>query len=391
MEIAIFGAGVAGLGAAIALRQRGFDVSVYERSESPSQMGAGVVLWPNAAWVLAQLGVLDPLASRAGQPLRMQRISNSGEDLGAIDIAEINHRLGYPSLAILRRDLQQVLTARLESLGVSVRYGHTVEAVATDPGGKAGARFRNGSRVEADVLIGADGRMASVARQFVHGDNTPQYQGFINWIGVCEPDRDLFDPTAIHDYWGIGARFGIVPISAQCAYWAGGIASTGIGPRDPQRYLSELRAVFSSWPDSVRAVLDHATPGSIHKIYVHDHDPVTIWHRGNLIMIGDAAHAPLPTSGQGACQALEDAWHLAEFLAQDSRNPQQAFTRFTELRYEKTAAIVAAARSFAASLFHTDPGYCRQRNENSRKTDFAAAAAGMAGLWGMGLPLPARP
>lgn len=391
MEIAIFGAGVAGLGAAIALRQKGFDVRVYERRDSPSQMGAGIVLWPNAAWVLEQLGVLDQFASRSGRPVRMQRISSSGEDLGAIDITEINRRLGNPSLAILRRDLQQVLTARLASLGVSVRYGHAVEDVATDPGGKAGARFRNESRVEADVLIGADGRMASVARRFVHGDNTPRYQGFINWIGVCESSQDLFDPTAIHDYWGTGARFGIVPISARCVYWAGGIASASIGPRDPQRYLEELRAVFSAWPDSVRTVLEDAAPDSINKIYVHDHDPVTIWHRGNLIMIGDAAHAPLPTSGQGACQALEDAWHLAEFLAQDSQNPQQAFTRFTELRYEKTAGIIAAARSFAASLFHTDPDYCRQRNENSRKADFAAAAAGMAGLWGRDLPLPDRP
>jgi FAD-dependent urate hydroxylase len=391
MEIAIFGAGVAGLSAAIALRQKGFDVRVYERRDSPSQMGAGVVLWPNAAWVLEQLGVLDFLASLAGQPVQMRRISSSGEDLGSIDITGINRHLGSPSLAILRRDLQRGLTARLESLGVSVRYGHAVEDVDAGAGGKAGARFRNGSRVEADVLVGADGRMASVARRFVHGDNTPRYQGFINWIGVCESGRDLFDPTGIHDYWGTGARFGIVPISARRVYWAGGVASAGIGPRDRQRYLEELQAVFSSWPDSVRVALEHATPGSINKIYVHDHDPVTIWHRGNLIMIGDAAHAPLPTSGQGACQALEDAWHLAELLAQDSQNPQQVFTRFTELRYEKTAGIIAAARSFAASLFHTNPEYCRRRNENSRKADFAAVAAGMAGLWGRGLPLPTRP
>lgn len=389
MKIAILGGGVAGVSSAIALKQKGFDVSVYERHESPSNIGAGIVVWPNAAYVLERLGVLNEIKAVSGYPGRMRRLSSTGEDLGAIDIELINRHMGYPSLSILRSDFQNILISKLESLGVVIQYAHTVTDIETKNPGQAEVQFANGTKITADVLVGADGRMASYARQYVHDDNAPVYQGFINWIGVYETEKESFEEIAVADYWGVGERFGIVPVTRHKAYWAGGIACDNIGPRNPSEYKAELNSIFSHWPQDVQNLIEHTPVERINKIYVHDHNPIQTWHKNNLIMIGDAAHAPLPTSGQGACQALEDAWHLARCLNENPYDIQHAFAKFTEIRFEKTTNIILAARGFAVSLFNHDKHFCVKRNENSRRTDFSKLAAAMSHGWAQGLPLNA--
>src|SRR5256885_13217795 len=86
--------------------------------------------------------------------------------------------------------------------------------------GRAMAHFDNGASTRPDLLIGADGRMDSVARKFVAGDNTPVYQGFVNWIGVAQAQHALVDDIAIQDFWGAGERFGCVAIRPELVYWA---------------------------------------------------------------------------------------------------------------------------------------------------------------------------
>jgi len=387
MQAIILGAGVAGISTAIALKQKGVDVEIYERFDEASTIGAGIVIWPNAAFILDQLGVLKSIKAVAGRPLFMHRLSNEGEKLGSIDISLINQFMAYPSLSILRRDLQSILTEKLESLGIKVRYGHVLKQISTTAEGSTIAHFENGVKVHADVLIGADGRMASVARQFILGDNKPLFQRFINWIGVFESKEKYFEDNAILDYWGVGKRFGIVPINQNKAYWAGGICAQKIEHKNPALYKEELSTHFSDWPVQVRQLIEDVPSKNINKIYVHDHDPTTVWHKYNLIMIGDAAHAPLPTSGQGACQALEDAWHLTNCLLENTDDLQAAFHKFTKIRYQKTSSIIQAARGLATSLFNNDVSYCQARNENSKQTDFSAVAEGMSSLWAQHLPL----
>lgn len=389
MKIAILGGGVAGVSSAIALTQQGFDVSVYERYESASNIGAGIVVWPNAAYVLEQLGVLDDIKAVSGYPTKMRRLSNTNEELGAIDIELINRYVGYPSLSIIRNNFQTILLSKLASLGVTVQYAHTVTNIETQHPGQAEVQFQNGAKITADVVIGADGRMASYARQYVCGDNAPVYQGFINWIGIYESEKEFFKEIAVTDYWGVGERFGIVPVTKHTAYWAGGVACTDMQPRNPATYKEELHAIFLNWPHPVQMMIAHTPVERINKIYVHDHDPIPMWHKHNLIVIGDAAHASLPTSGQGACQALEDAWHLAHCLQANPHDVQRAFVEFTALRFEKTASIIMAARSFASSLFNRDAIFCMTRNKASRNTDFTKVAAAMSRGWAQHLPLPA--
>lgn len=387
MKVAILGAGIAGLGTAIALRQRGVRVSVHERHKAPTTIGAGVVLWPNATWVLDQLGIGGAIAAVSGRPAVMRRMSRTGEPLGAIDLGLIEQRMGWPCRSILRVDLHRLLTARLATLGVAVRHGEAVAHVDTDPDGRAAVRLNGGATIRADVVLGADGRMASRARAFVVGNPAPVFQGLVNWVGVFEGDRDVLHRHEIVDCWGVGERFGIVPVSPGRAYWAGGAACNAPGTRDPDAAHAELTARFDTWPAPVPAMIAAAPRARIGTIYVHDHDPVRPWHRGNLLLIGDAAHAPLPTSGQGAAQALEDAWHLANVLSAGPADLDAAFTAFTARRFDKTTSITMAGRAMAASLFDRDPARCAARDADSQAMDFAALAVGMAAGWSRGLPL----
>ncbi len=386
MNIAILGGGVAGVSSAIALKQKGFDVTVYERNQSESNIGAGIVVWPNASFVLEQLDVLEEIKKVSGYPSAMQRMSNTGEDLGSISIEEINKNMGYPSLSILRRDFQAILVSKLKSLGIKIKYGYEITKIE-EKKKTVNIYFQNGEKATANIIIGADGRMSSVARKFVTGNNKPIYQGFINWVGVFESKEKVFDEIVVKDYWGIGERFGIVPVSQNKAYWAGGVVAKKSGTRKPALYKKELNTLFSKWTELISEVIANTPQNKINKIYVHDHNPTELWHKKNLIIIGDSAHAPLPTSGQGACQALEDAWHLANCLSENSIDLDSAFSKFTRLRVDKTTGIINAGRGLASSLFNSDQEFCKVRNENSKKVDYLQVAKGMAEGWSSGLPI----
>jgi len=102
-------------------------------------------------------------------------------------------------------------------------------------------------------------------------------------------------------------------------------------------------------------------------------------------MLGDAAHAALPTSGQGSAQALEDAWHFSNLLSKHSEDVQFVLEKFTQTRYKKTTSIIQSGRALAQSIFNNDEAYCHHRNEESKKADFALLAEGMGRGWRDGL------
>lgn len=300
MEIGILGGGIAGLSVALALRQQGYNPRVYERREGPATMGAGVTLWPNASFVLQELGLLQDVEAIAGQPLSTRRQDAAGNALGGLDIALLDRTMGYPSYTVLRRDLQQVLLNHAVRAGIPVEFGHRAVAIELDAHGKAVAHFENGTSIRPELLIGADGRMNSVARQFVAGDNHPVYQGFVNWIGVAQAPQALVDDMAIQDFWGTGERFGYAPIRLDLVYWAAAQArplSEAIPSPDMRQEVEQL---FAQWPEPVTRIIQATTESAIRLIAVHDLEPLQTWSRANVLLLGDAAHAPLPTSGQGA-------------------------------------------------------------------------------------------
>lgn len=386
MDVAILGGGIAGLATAIAMRRLGLAVSVFERRRSAHNLGAGVVCWPNASFVLSKFGLLDELRSVAGTVTEMRRISRSGTDLGTLDIRQLDAAMGFPSLSVLRKDFMRILMHCADRLGVQIHFERRAITIDSTESG-CHVRFADGTSVTPTLVIGADGRMDSVARQYITGDNRPVFQGFVNWIGTVSLSVVVMEQMAIRDYWGVGARFGIVPVSPTRAYWAGGVRVSEDAPDDRSEGIALLQRTFADWPSPVSDVVSSTSGSNTKRITLFDHDPASRWHRDNVLMIGDAAHAALPTSGQGAAQALEDAWFFAREFAAAPQNHETAMTTFTEKRLKKTTSIIMAGRNLAASLFNDDPDACRVRDMKAKQADYVAMANGMATAWSAGLPI----
>ncbi len=387
VEIGILGGGVAGLSVALALRKQGYNPRVYERRAAPATMGAGVTLWPNASFVLEELGLLQDIEAISGRPQAMRRQDAAGNALGGLDIGLLDRTMGYPTYTVLRRHLQEVLLDHAARAGIPVEFGRRAVAIELDAHGRAVAHFENGESIRPDLLIGADGRMESVARKFVAGDNTPIYQGFVNWIGVAQGPHALVDDISIQDFWGAGERFGCVAIRPDLVYWAAAQARPLHEATPTADMRKEVEDLFAGWPEPVSGIIRATPENAIRLIAVHDLEPLHTWSRANVLLIGDAAHAPLPTSGQGACQALEDAWHLARCL--DARGGlDDVFQAFARIRAPKTARLAEQGRVFARGLFATDPEICRIRNERAKASDPVSDVQALAAGWGQGLPMP---
>lgn len=388
MKIGILGGGIAGLSVALALRKKGYHPRVYERRAGPATMGAGVTLWPNASFVLEELGLLQDIEAVGGRPVTVRRYDATGNALGGLDIALLDQTMGYPTHTILRRDLQAVLLRHAAKARIPVEFGHRATAINLDASGKAVAQFENGVSIRPDLLIGADGRMDSVARRFVAGDNTPIYQGFVNWIGVAHGRGALVDDIGIQDYWGSGERIGCVAVRPELVYWAAAQARPLLGAEPAVDMRKEVEDLFAGWPDPIARIIQATPAHAIRLIAVHDLEPLHTWSRANVLLMGDAAHAPLPTSGQGACQALEDAWHLARCLDGTDGGLDEVFLRFAKIRNPKTTKLAEQGRFFARMLFATDLETCRIRNEKAKASDPLRDVRVMAEGWAQGLPMP---
>lgn len=387
-QIAILGAGIGGLTTAIALCQKGFKhITVYDRMTSSMEGGAGLVLWPNASCILSNLGLQAEVLKLGGTLSKMQRYSHEGEKLGDISITELERLIGYPAVPIARSDLWQLLTQKTKTLGIPVLYARNVEDIYTNSDNRTCVAFSDQESIVPDVIVGADGRMQSIARKFVTGNNTPIYQHYVNWVGLIDGEAHQINQNkSVYDYWGIGERFGYVPIRDDKSYWAG-CKKLPLGHgRQEKGDKDELASIFKNWPDPIPRIIESTEEGNIRRIEVFDHDPIESWYLHNVCLLGDAAHAALPTSGQGACQAIEDSWHLAGCLSRFDDDLEQAFINYEQLRSQKTRSIILGARGFAESLFNEDEKLCRIRNENAKLADGLAVAQGMANLWAGGLP-----
>lgn len=384
-KIAIIGGGIGGLTTAIALQQKGFtNIIIYERRAEVQSVGAGFVIWANASWVLNKLGLLDNVALFGGRLNQMQRWAEDGDYLGGIDIAKIDEKIGFPSYAVSKAEFQSLLQKKATELRIELQNDTSVTNIVDNGNGNSFLRLNDNSTIQADIIIGADGRMNSIAKKYVQNSNVPIYQNYINWVGILETDNPLPMENNVLDYWGRGERFGIVPISKNKAYWAGCKALPLNSNNTEPTNQRELLKLFQHWSPLIKTVLEQTKETNIKRIPIFDHNPNPVWFKNNVCLLGDSVHASLPTSGQGACQAIEDAWHLANQLS-TLESLRDSFEAYKNIRFEKTTDITLSGRDFAKSLFSTDTDYCLERNRKAKLTDYKNATNGMAELWSRGL------
>ncbi len=336
---AVVGAGIGGLAAGVALRQAGWEATVYEAAPEVRPLGAGLSIWPNGARALRTLG-LGELVAAAPRPSGALRRAD-GSVLAEFDPDVLEARFGAPLVGFHRADLHEALIAALGS--ERVRTGMRLESL-----GDGELRFADGSSARADLLVGADG-LRSTVRSALLGDGEPRDAGIVAFRGVADFDGSV--PAG--EWWGSGSVAGLLPLDGGRVYWY----LADHGDPDPATLADRL----AEYGEPVREVARRTDEDEVlvHRLY--DRDPVTSWSRGTATLLGDAAHPMLPFLGQGAGSALEDAVALGAAIAAEPE-VEAALATYEGARTKPTAVLVAGSRKAAKAALLKSPLGRRVRN-----------------------------
>lgn len=372
-SVIVIGAGIGGLAAALGLLRAGQRVRVFEQAESLGEVGAGLSITPNAGKALIFLGLGENLQRIGSQPpAGAIRHFSTGEILVQLPQDQSRERYGVPLYHVHRADLHAALLAAVRALdpqcvvtGASLRYLDSGEDRVT-------ITLGNGEQHQADWLIGADG-IHSVTRSQLFGVDRPNFTGYVAWRGLIPGElvpRELLEPPLCMT---IGPRrmlmryplrggtlVNFVAIARREAW-----AEEGWSVRSPPE---ELLAEFSDFEAGSRRLLSLTPADRLFKWGLFDRDPLPEWVRGRATLLGDAAHAMPPFTGQGAVMALEDAAVLGR-VASLAADPDEALRRYQQARHARVTAALLMSRARASLYFADDP-----------KQQVKALGAGMAEL-----------
>jgi salicylate hydroxylase len=351
-RVAIIGGGIGGLTAASALSRAGIEVAVYEAAAELREIGAGVALHPNAMKVLRAIGVEDGLRAVAGRSQwQVMRNWKTGRVIGRTSRQQQEASFGIPGATVHRADLLDVLAHALPA-GL-VTLGKRCTQVRPD-GDVAVARFADGSEIEADIIVGADG-IHSPVRACLFGPDAPRFTGKICYRSIVPTGavRDV-RPSPDAAQWP----------RAEGAQWLGPHGTIVLYPLRGEELINvvchyddasyrheswiaecsreEVLERYAGWHESLLRLF--AAAGTWYKWALYDRDPIPRWTRGRVTVLGDAAHPMLPYLGQGACQAIEDGAVLATALTAEAADPVTGLVRYERTRRPRASRVVLAAR-----------------------------------------------
>lgn len=340
-RIAIVGGGIGGLAAAAFLHQAGLPNVVYEQSQQLKEVGAGLVVAPNAVRLLRRMGAMEQLLHGA-VPLDVGwefRRWEDGRVLSSEDLAGSCERLyGERTYAVHRADLLSAITSAVPP--GTIQLGQRCTSV-TVRGDTAELAINNDRSVEADVIIGADG-VHSTVRSAVTDPSPATYSGMCAFRAIVPTDRaPAFANRRAQTLW-VGPDHHLVhyPISAGSAVNLVAFAPAGdytIESWSATATVEEFLAEFAGWDPRLQDLIRRAdTPG---RWALLDREPLDRWSRGPVTLLGDAAHPMFPFFAQGAAQSIEDAAVLAQCLAQDTQNPARALQRYASLRIGRATRL----------------------------------------------------
>jgi FAD-dependent urate hydroxylase len=351
LDIIIIGAGIGGLTAAIALQQKGHRVRLFDRTPELTPAGSAISVWSNGVKVLKALGLGNAIEAASGDMQTMSYSDRDGNLLTRFSLLPLYEAVGQRACPIARTALQRILLQAVGEhnvmLGISCDY-------AEHKNDKVVAHFSDGSQQAADLLIAADGTHSKLRNLVAERDIERQYCGYVNWNGRVKATQDLAPLTEWAQFVGDHKRVSLMPMGDGLFYFFFDVPLPAGSIHERSRYKEELGEHFQGWAAPVQHLIERLDPATVARVEIHDIAPLTSLSKGRIVLLGDSAHAMAPDLGQGGCQAMEDAWVLAQLLSHHVELPE-ALKAYNEARVERVASIITRARKRAETTHGHEP------------------------------------
>ncbi|MBV9414936.1 MAG: FAD-dependent monooxygenase [Solirubrobacterales bacterium] len=368
-RIAVVGGGIGGLVLALALRDRGISFALYEQTDELREIGAAVALSGNATRELRRLGLGDQVEAVSVVPSALViRRWATGQIIADYPIGRdgvYEARFGAPLYGVHRVALLKTLADRLAGEGVNL--GRRCVGVEERRSG-AELRFADGSRADADLVVGADG-VHSVIRRHVAGEVRGSFSGTVGYRGLvaAQDMPSLPDPTPLQFWAGPGRH--LLHYAIDGGKRVNFLAVVRVPEWTNQAWMEECPVsdavdAFAGWHPAVTEMIGATGVGA--RWALHDLPPLRRWHTERVVLMGDAAHTMVPHQGQGANQTIEDAIVLADCLADAQRTAGLtiALRHYAERRRQRTVAVQWLSRR-TADLMHVPDGPDIGRRDDS--------------------------
>ena len=339
LNIAIVGAGYGGAAAAKALSLLGANVNVYEQASRMREVGAGIGLRPATMHRFRQWGIFDAIAKVSSPSDYFEILTATGEPIMKDTWPEFgNEKQTY---LIHRGDFIEALLSVLPE--DMVHLGHKLETIE-DKGDRSVLTFANGTTVEADLVVGADGIKSGVREQ-LFSDKGPVFSGEHAYRVVISGDdaHGMLVDDNLRMYMGRGTKVYLLPLRHRNQMSFDITALNPDGTWAPAVTKERLVATVEGFDERIVNIARGLDMDAVNIRAVYDIDPFDTWHSDSVVLMGDAAHSMLHHQGQGANSAIEDAGALADALAQ-AGSVKEALALFQATRKPVTDELQRISR-----------------------------------------------
>jgi 6-hydroxynicotinate 3-monooxygenase len=360
-RIAIVGAGLGGIAAALLLRNEGFESVLYEQAPAFSRLGAGIHVGPNVMKVMRRIGLERAMEEMGSHPdYWYSRNWSDGAILSQIPLGDYARKTyGAAYLTVHRGDFHQLMADAVPSGWI--QYDKRLTALQ-ERDRNVLLSFADGTTAEADIVIGADG-VNSVMREHMLGSELPRYTGYVG-------HRAVFPASALAKYdfkfdqcvkWWSEDRHMMVYFVTERQdeyYYVTGVpqAEWDMSKAWVQSSQEEMYEAFAGYHPMVQSLIDACS--EITKWPLLERDPLPLWSRGRMVMLGDACHPMKPHMAQGAAMAIEDAAMLARcFKAVGLEDYETAFALYRANRIDRASRVQKVSHDNTWLRTNEDPSW----------------------------------